>query len=251
MIDGDGMAVRGTTQPEGGFASSLAGKDRLRPALLSDQVYDLLRTALIDGDLQPGERVVESEIARRLGVSQAPVREAVKRLAREGVLEHIPRRGNFVAEVSERDVEHARQVREPLERLAGELAATAITAAELSRLDDLVREMRDAVARGDLGRFRDADITFHATVGEAAGNPFLTRMWGVLEPSLRTLRAIADPLFDGDWQAMADEHGRLVALLREGDPKAAGQAFAEHAAGRGPVPDRRASRPKRATAAPD
>ncbi|MCK2215638.1 GntR family transcriptional regulator [Actinomadura sp. ATCC 31491] len=226
-----------------GFASRLAtSKDSVRPTLISDRVYELLRQAIVEGDLAPNDRVVESEIARRLGVSQAPVREAVKQLAREGLLVHVPRRGNFVVEISSEDAEHARQVREPLERLAASMAAARLTDEHLRELDELVARMREAVEVNDVGRFRDVDIAFHTLVVQIAGNPFLTRMWEVLEPNLRALRAIADPLFEGDWRAMADEHGRLVSLLRAGDPGPAADAFADHAAGRSPVPDRRAGK---------
>ncbi|MYT73855.1 GntR family transcriptional regulator [Streptomyces sp. cg28] len=234
----------------GGFVSTLAtNKDRFRKTLISDQVYELLRQAVVDGDLGPGDRVVESEIARRLGVSQAPVREAVKRLAREGLLTHVPRRGHFVVEISAEDAEHARQVREPLERLAAQLAAQHITGEQLAELDALVERMHEAVAASDVSSFRVADIEFHTVVSQCAGNPFLTRMWEVIEPSLRTLRAISDPLFDGDWQAMAHEHGRLVDLLRDGDADKAAAAFADHAAGRGPVPDARETKKPRKKAA--
>ncbi|GAA4213171.1 GntR family transcriptional regulator [Actinocatenispora rupis] len=231
---------RETTDEPSGFASTLASnKDRLRNTLISDRVYELLRQAIVDGELAPNERVVESEIARRLGVSQAPVREAVKQLAREGLLMHVPRRGNFVVEISSKDAEHARQVREPLERLAAGLAAGQLTDEHLAELGELVDRMHRAVAVNDLGKFRDADIAFHTLVCRIAGNPFLYRMWEVLEPSLRALHAIADPLFEGDWHAMADEHGRLVSLLRDGDGEKAAEAFAAHAAGRSPVPDER------------
>ncbi|MET9917544.1 GntR family transcriptional regulator [Streptomyces sp. NPDC006435] len=234
-----------------GFVSTLAtNKDRFRKTLISDQVYELLRQAVVEGDLAPNDRVVESEIARRLGVSQAPVREAVKQLAREGLLMHIPRRGHFVVEISSKDAEYARQVREPLERLAARLAAENLTEEHLEELDGLVERMRTAAADNDVSSFRDADIEFHTTVGRISGNPFLARMWEVLEPNLRALRAISDPLFEGDRQAMADEHGRLVNLLRAGDPDRAADAFADHAAGRGPVPDARAAKkPRRSTAA--
>ncbi|MEV6144701.1 MULTISPECIES: GntR family transcriptional regulator [unclassified Streptomyces] len=230
----------------GGFVSTLAtNKDRFRKTLISDQVYELLRQAVVEGDLAPNDRVVESEIARRLGVSQAPVREAVKRLAREGLLTHVPRRGHFVVEISAKDAEYARQVREPLEGLAARLAAEHITEEQLAELDALVERMHEAVATNDVSGFRDADIGFHTLVSQFAGNPFLARMWEVIEPSLRTLRAISDPLFDGDWCAMADEHGRLVGLLRSGDPAEAAEAFADHAAGRGPVPDARQTKKPR------
>ncbi|WP_328459545.1 GntR family transcriptional regulator [Streptomyces sp. NBC_00448] len=238
------------SNPSADFVSTLAtNKDRFRKTLISDQVYGLLRQSIVDGELGPNDRVVESEIARRLGVSQAPVREAVKQLAREGLLMHVPRRGHFVVEISSQDAEYARQVREPLERLAAQLATERITEEQLQALDELVEQMHGAVKTNDVGRFRDADIEFHTLISQSAGNPFLARMWEVIEPSLRALRAIADPLFEGDWHAMADEHGRLVGLLRAGDGDQAADAFADHAAGRGPVPDARPKQPRKKTAA--
>jgi len=104
-------------------------------------------------------------------------------------------------------------------------------------LDDLVEEMRRAVTANDVRKFRDADLAFHTLVSQIAGNPFLTRMREVLEPSLRALRVIADPLFDGGWHATAEEHSRLVSLLRSRDGEAAAEAFAAHAAGLSPAPD--------------
>jgi DNA-binding GntR family transcriptional regulator len=200
--------------------------------LISDQVYTLLRRSIIEEELTPGERVVESDIARRLGVSQAPVREAVNRLAIEGLLTHVPRRGKFVAEISAEDALQARQVREPLEGLAGALAAERIDDEAIADLEDLVERMHAAVAAQDVTAFRELDIAFHDRVSRIAGNPYLARAWGVLQPSLRALRVIGDPLYGGDWLAMANEHGRLLSLLRAGDPQKAGAAFADHAAGR-------------------
>ncbi|WP_169515270.1 FCD domain-containing protein [Amycolatopsis benzoatilytica] len=81
-------------------------------------------------------------------------------------------------------------------------------------------------------------------MSQIPGNPFLSRIWEVLEPSLRTPRAGADPLSDRDWQALADEHGRLVSLLRERDGEAAADAFAAHAAGLPLEPDSGAQKKK-------
>src|SRR5262249_9533396 len=128
----------------------------------------------------------------------------------------------------------------PLERLAAQLAAENVTPDDLTDLDHLVEQMHRAVTSNDVSAFRDADIAFHSKVMQVAGNPFLSRVWEVLEPMLRPRHAVADPLFEGDWSAMADEHGRLVTLLRTESAKAP-EAFANHAAGRSPVPDRRKS----------
>ncbi|MFC1414313.1 GntR family transcriptional regulator [Streptacidiphilus sp. N1-12] len=211
----------------------------LTRVLLSDQVYARVRALIISGELEPGDRLVESEIARQLKVSQAPVREAVKRLVHEGLAQHAPRRGSFVAKVSPDDASAARAVRLVIEELAARTVAERTAAVQPSAeawdaLREQVEAMREAAAEGNVGRFRDADISFHRAVCEASGNPFLPKVWAVMEPSLRALRVVSDPLFTGDWAAMAEQHAGLLAALESAGPEAAAAQFAAHA--RGDIP---------------
>ncbi|MDX3853192.1 GntR family transcriptional regulator [Streptomyces sp. AK02-01A] len=203
----------------------------LTRVLLSDQVYTRVRGLIISGELKPGDRLVESEIARQLAVSQAPVREAVKRLVHEGLAQHIPRRGSFVASVEQDDAHYARAVRVAIEELAARTVAEQRPDAAMDALRAQVEAMREAAAEGDVGRFRDADIGFHRLVCEASGNPFLPKVWAVMEPSLRALRVVSDPLFTGDWSKMADHHAELLSALESADPDAAAAQFAAHARG--------------------
>ncbi|MBW8699093.1 putative D-xylose utilization operon transcriptional repressor [Streptomyces sp. MBT84] len=207
----------------------------LTRVLLSDQVYARVRGLIISGELKPGERLVESEIARQLAVSQAPVREAVKRLVHEGLAHHIPRRGSFVAAVSQDDADAARAVRVVIEELAARTVATRPSATAMTQLQVQVELMREAARGGDVGRFRDADITFHRIVCEASGNPFLPKVWAVMEPSLRALRVVSDPLFTGDWGEMAEQHASLLRALESTDAQLAAETFAAHARGEIPV----------------
>lgn len=209
------------------------------PSLLSDQVYAVLRRAIVEGKIAPGERIVESRIARRLGVSQAPVRDAVKRLVHQGIVSHVPRRGNYLTEVSEEDAEQARQVRTAVEQLAAQLTGTRLTKDDVAELSDVVEQLRVAAAANDVAKFRELDITFHRRVCELSGNKYLVQIWSIMEPVMRGLRAVSDPLFEGDWSAMADEHGRLLEALRAGDPDKASALFAAHSSGDAPVEDRR------------
>ncbi|MFC1412636.1 GntR family transcriptional regulator [Streptacidiphilus sp. N1-12] len=203
----------------------------LTRVLLSDQVYTRVRGLIIDGALEPGARLVESELARQFGVSQAPVREAVRRLVHEGLADHVPRRGSFVAVVSQEDAHHARAVRVAIEELAARTVAAQPSAEAFEALALQVDAMRQAALQSDVGRFRDADITFHRTVCEVSGNPFLPKLWAVMEPNLRALRVVSDPLFTGDWTAVAGDHADLLAALRSADPNRAGSEFAAHARG--------------------
>ena len=200
--------------------------------LMSARVYSLVRQAIIENDLAPGARVVELDIARRLGTSQAPVREALRQLAQEGLLRHVPHRGSFVAEVSAEEVAAARQVRGPMEALAARLASPKITSAGEAELRSLVRAMQEAVSSHNMGAYRELDIEFHTRVVEISGNPILLKVWEVIEPQLRSTRVLSDPMYRGDWMLMANEHGSLVDILASGDADRAAERFQQHAEGR-------------------
>lgn len=203
----------------------------LRSELLSDQAYFLIRRSILSGELEPGDRIVESEVAREHGVSQAPVREAVKRLVHEGLVTHVPRRGSYITKISEEEAEQARQVRTVLEELAARHAAGRVDGEALAAMEQDVEAMRRAAADGDIVRFRECDIDFHRKVCEASGNGFLVRLWGVMEPSLRALRAVSDPMYSGDRAAMAERHAHLLDILCADDAEKAATAFALHASG--------------------
>ncbi|GAA4178005.1 GntR family transcriptional regulator [Gryllotalpicola koreensis] len=198
-------------------------------SLLSDQVYDLIRRLIIEQALKPGDRVVELELSKRLGISQAPVRDAVKRLAYEGILTHAPRRGHFVTVVMEKDLDHAIAARTMIERESARFASSEISDEARTGLESVVEQMRDAAGRGDVAAFRTLDFTFHRDVCVASGNPLIVKCWDAIEPALRSSRAVGDPLFHGDWSAIAEDHAHLLSLLRPDTADEAAEAFARHA----------------------
>lgn len=202
--------------------------------LLSDQVYDLVRRLVMEQALKPGDRVVELELSQRLGISQAPVRDAVKRLAYEGVLTHVPRRGHFVTVAQQEDLEHAVVARTMIERTSARLAASELPDASRAELESVVERMREAAALEDIAAFRVLDFSFHRHVCAASGNPLIVKCWDVIEPALRSSRAVGDPLFQGDWAKIADEHATLLGLLHPDTADAAADAFARHASLQGP-----------------
>lgn len=205
---------------------------RLLPReLLSDRVYALLRGWIVSGELVAGQRLVEAEIARRVGTSQAPAREAIKRLAHEGLVISYPNRGSYVAEISDEQAREVRDIRVLLEEYAARGAAARIQADTLRELSADVLAMRQAAQDGDIGAFRDADLAFHRRVCAACGNSFLLRLWRTIESNLWSLHVVGNPLYDGDWTAMAGHHDDLVAALASGDPDEAARLFAAHARG--------------------
>lgn len=199
--------------------------------LLSDQVYAMVRGMILDGTLRPGTRVVESEIARQLGVSQAPVREAIKRLAFEGLVSTEPRRGSYVAQISEAEAQDARSVRALLEESAARAAVEHFDASAREALEKSVDGMRVAARENDLASFRAHDMAFHRAVIELSRNTYLPRLWAVMESSLLSLRVVGDPGFEGSWTEMAETHQRLVEALASGNRGQAAAAFHRHASG--------------------
>ncbi|WP_082600993.1 GntR family transcriptional regulator [Agromyces sp. Root81] len=199
--------------------------------LLSDRIYDLVRAMIKDSTLKPGEQVVESQLARRLSVSQAPVREALKRLTHDGLVTHIRHHGSFVTEFSKREADDARIGRMALEGMAARVAHGRIDDTTRARLTAIVDSMHDAAERHDIAAFRETDFEFHRAVIEASGNVYLPRMWDILEPSLRSMHVLSDPGYDGDWRVVAETHRGLIASLDGGDPDEASDLFVAHAMG--------------------
>ncbi|MDG9674179.1 GntR family transcriptional regulator [Micromonospora sp. DH14] len=199
--------------------------------LLSDQVYELILAAILEGSRAPGSRVVESEIARQLGISQAPVREAVKRLVHAGLVVSVPRRGSYVTEISPEEFAIARQMRATLEAAGARLAVGRLADDDFARLRTIVARMQTAVQRADWASFRALDIEFHRSVIAATGLAVLARLWDTLEPMLVSQRAIGDPAYLGDRGRVVAWHADLIEALASGDPETAAAAFAEHASG--------------------
>ena len=199
--------------------------------LLSDQVYDLMRASILDGTRAPGSRIVESEVARSLLISQAPVREAVKRLVHDGLVTSIPRNGSYVTEVSPAELEIARQARASVERIGARSAAADATPDDLAALRRVVDRMRGAVESGSWADFRVIDMQFHGAVMAIGGHLVLSRLWSTLEPVLLSQRGIADPSYAGDKAKLIPWHEDLIAALESGDADRAGDAFFAHAAG--------------------
>jgi DNA-binding GntR family transcriptional regulator len=194
--------------------------------VLRDQVKDVLLERIARGDYRPGERLVETAIARELGVSQAPVREALRDLDQLGLVVHEPNRGCSVRRVSNSELREAFPVRAALEALASRLAAPRISEADLARLDALLEEMLVAARSSDPLAQVHANARFHATVVAAAGNATLERQWSLLEPFARTY--LTSVQAHADLEILAERHRPIVAALRAGDGEVAARVMHDH-----------------------
>jgi DNA-binding GntR family transcriptional regulator len=193
---------------------------------LRERIKDVILQRILDGDYEPGARLVETRIAQELGVSQAPVREALRDLEQLGCIVHEPFRGCSVRAFSAQELIEAFPVRAALEALAARLAAERITEAELLQLADLLDTMHAAAARGDAHDQSQANASFHATIVRAARNSTLERQWSFLEPFSRTYISVSQPGLD--LRTLSERHVPILDALRVRDADAAAAAMHRH-----------------------
>lgn len=209
----------------------MAGREapRLGRCVLREDIKEHLIDAILRGELRAGDRIVETRVAQQLGVSQGPVREALRDLEQVGCVVHEPNRGCSVRAFSLGELLEAFPVRAALEALAARLAAERITNAELAELDQLLERMRKAARRGDAHDQSQANASFHATIVRAAHNETLERQWQMLEPYSRTYLTVSRP--GVDLVHLSDRHVEILDALRRRDPTAAAAAMHEHLMG--------------------
>jgi DNA-binding GntR family transcriptional regulator len=193
---------------------------------LRAQIKDLILQRIVTGEYPPGSRLVETRIAQELGVSQAPVREALRDLEQLGCIVHEPFRGCSVKAFSAAELLEAFPVRAALEALAARLAAERMTEDELLLLAELLETMRRAARRGDAHDQSQANASFHATIVRAARNATLERQWSFLEPYSRTYLTVSQPGLD--LQALSERHVPILDALRARDGDAAAEAMHRH-----------------------
>ena len=195
--------------------------------ILSERVKDRILTWILEGEMAPGSRIVETRVARELGVSQAPVREALRDLATLGFVETQPYRGSWVRKPSEEELVEAIEVRAELEALAGRLAANRRTDQCIADLDRLMAEMSEAADRGDTHDHAFKNTEFHARIVQAAHNQTLSRLWAMLEPFSRTYYTATTPGIDLHW--LGNRHKPVLDAIRDRDPERAAATMRAHA----------------------
>lgn len=183
---------------------------------LRDVVFQTLRQAILRGELKPGERLMEIHLARRLGVSRTPVREAIRKLELEGLVLMIPRKGAVVAEITVSDLEDVLEVRLALEELAVKHACRSITPEQIERVRALEEDFRAALDGDDVGESAQADMKFHDAIYEATGNSRLVQILNNLREQMYRYRM--EYLKDRDSHIqLLREHCELLQALQEHD----------------------------------
>jgi DNA-binding GntR family transcriptional regulator len=184
--------------------------------VLHQQVAVRLRQRIVEGEIAPGAKLNERELCGQLQVSRTPLREAIRMLAAEGLVELLPNRGAVAAQLSERDVADTFEVIAGLEALSGELAAQRIDAAQLAEIRALHYEMLAAHTRRDLSTYYRLNALIHSAMNAAAGNAVLTHTYRTVNARLQALRFRSN--FDErKWLHAVQEHERMIELLSARD----------------------------------
>jgi DNA-binding GntR family transcriptional regulator len=179
------------------------------------------------GELKGRDRINESALALKLGISRGPIREACRTLEQTGLLRSEINRGFFVREISMKEALDIYDLRAQLGWMAGRLAASAVTPAQLEELDAMVARMGDAAEANDVGCYYPLNIEFHTRIVEIADNHKLTQFWPVLEDALHLYRSRSFVL-PGSLRASNYDHRAIVAALSEGNAEGAGRLLSEH-----------------------
>jgi DNA-binding GntR family transcriptional regulator len=193
--------------------------------VLREQVKAVLLERILRGELEPGDRLVETRIAQELGTSQAPVREALRDLELANLVESEPFRGSRVREVGDEELLQTFPVRAALEELAAKEAARAAKG-EVSALEGEIAAMESAAQRGDVRVQLAHDITFHRAVAELSGNRPLLRAWVALGIEVPTAFAVYWTYFDPI--ELVEFHVPIMEAIREGDVARAGAEARAH-----------------------
>jgi DNA-binding GntR family transcriptional regulator len=195
-------------------------------SVLSDQVKEHLLQAVLSGHYPPDSRIVETRVARELGISQGPVREALRDLEVLGIVETTAFHGARVRRPDKGELAEAYGIRAELESLGARLAVPRLVEADIAELQSYIDEMQRAASAGDVLAEAHVDTAFHGRIVEIAANVTLRRVWRFLEPTSRTyITFIAHAI---DPHEMANLHQPIIDALQARDADAATEAVRRH-----------------------
>jgi len=191
---------------------------------LDDKIYRRLKAMITEGDIEPGKRILQEQLARDMGVSRTPLVNALKRLAQEGLLEWLPRRGIYVKRFTPREVAQIFEVREGLEPMAARLAASRIDSGEVNELEEMFQGFTEDPAPAAVRRYLQCDRYFHWRLVKLAENPYLAA-------AMESVNMMISAYQVGIPRSLAEslpEHRAILDALRKQDPEASEQAMRVH-----------------------
>lgn len=196
--------------------------------ILSEQIKEELLDDILSGKYEPGDRLIESQIARDLGVSQSPVREALRDLVAMKFVEVLPYKGARVRRVEPREIVEIYPVRAALEELAGQLAVPNI-AGRLDELTAVIAKMEEASKSEDARAMAANDVEFHRIIMDSTGNGVLIETWNSLMIEARTFVTAKNLLVSTvQFKSIPAAHRPIIEALKSGDPDRCGNVMREH-----------------------
>lgn len=194
---------------------------------LREVVFNTLRYAILHGDLKPGERLMEVKLADTLGVSRTPVREALKLLEGEGLVNMIPRKGAVVSKIDEKTMEDVLVVRRSLEGLAVKLACECITSDQIQSLKEVTDTLEDAINRNEIDKIADLDVRFHDIILNAANNKKLVQVLNEIKEQMYRYR-LEYVKYEEDHKTILNEHRAIIRSLEAHDKNLAAEILKKH-----------------------
>ncbi len=194
---------------------------------LRNVVFQTLRAAILRGDLKPGERLMELQLAAKLGVSRTPIREAIRMLEQEGLAIMIPRKGAVVAQMTEKDVDDVLQIRRALEELAVRLSCHNMSSADLRKLALARDRFNEMTKTENIQDIATADMNFHDIIYEASENPKLQNLMTTLREQVYRYRVeyLKDPRV---YPSLIVEHEQLYEAIQRQDEEDAAEIISRH-----------------------
>ena len=226
--------MQSAPEPALGPEQPATAPGRLENLTLWQRVHEHLREEILSGRLQAGAELQEVALSTDLGVSRGPIREAIGRLAAEGLVTVRPRRGAVVRSLSKQEFLEAYQVREALEMMAVRLAVPRLDEADFDRLESLIAAMEKHARKSEVAGFFEANAAFHAALFEASGNGKLQELYRQLLGQMGRYRMRSVAL-RGSLQRSVAEHRAIVRAARRGNVERAVHLMSEHVR----VPQRR------------
>jgi DNA-binding GntR family transcriptional regulator len=190
-------------------------------------VYQDVRAAIVAMRMEPGEKISEHDLALRYGVSRTPVREAMQRLADEGLVEILPQAGTFVGRIPYDDLPEAMFIRRALECTTAAVAARRATRSQMLSLASVIEQQREAAASNDPNAFHVADELFHAKLAEIAGYPGVWKLVLQVKTQVDRYRRLT-LVMPHRMPAVIEEHDQVLVAIQNSDPDAAAAAMTRH-----------------------
>ena len=194
---------------------------------LRDVVFNTLRQAILRGELKPGERLMEIQLANKLGVSRTPIREALRKLELEGLVNMVPRKGAEVADITEKSLRDVLEVRKALEELSVQLACEKITEEEIEELKRVAERFKDTLDDQDVTKIAEADVAFHDVIYTATDNQKLILLLNNLREQMYRYRVEYLKKEEAYPQLIA-EHEELIDNISKRNKEEATHIMCEH-----------------------